>query len=209
MYFRPAELREVGMQIVISHRSGGMCDTLRLYSDLHETNELERDAQDVVGGSESLGHSNTRWDDPTLGEPVTFSNDNTDTNEYVEEYLDRLYHGEVANDEEGPADVAAELLSRSSADVTVVHVNGVHHLPVLTCDCRGSAQVSLDLSYHRLLLTTFTKLSTMFTMAVLNDFRLANLECKASAYQYWQRLWRMTKPLEPDQVVDRYKELLT
>jgi len=68
--------------------------------------------------------------------------------------------------------------------------------------------VSLDLAYQRFLPTTFTKLSTMFTMAVLDDFRLANLECKTSAYQYWQRLRRMTKPLEPDQVVDWYKELL-
>jgi len=186
MYFRPAELREVGMQIVISHRSGGLCDTLRLYSDLHETNEVERDAQDVVGGSESLGHGNNRRDDPTVGEPVTFSTDNTDTDEYVEEYVDRLYQGDIAEDEESPADDAGELPSRSSADVTVVHVNGVHHLPVLTCDCRGSDQVSLDLAYQRFLPTTFTKLSTMFTMAVLNDFRLANLKCKTSAYQYWQ-----------------------
>lgn len=208
MYFRPAELREVGMQIVIRHRSGGMCDTLKIYSNLHETNEVERDAQDMVGGGESLCHGNTRRDDPTVSEPVTFGTDNTDTEEYLEEYLDRLHRGEIADDEEGPADVAGELPSRSSGDVTVVHVNGVHHLPVLTCDCRGSDQVSLDLSYHRFLPTTMSKLSTMFTMAVLDDFRLANLECKASAYQYWQRLRRMTKPLEPDQVVDRYKELL-
>jgi len=39
----------------------------------------------------------------------------------------------------------------------------------------------LDLAYHRFLPTTFTKLSTMFTMAVLDDFRLANLECKILA----------------------------
>jgi hypothetical protein len=193
---------------MIRHRSGGMCDTLKIYSNLHETNEVERDAQDVVGGVESLGHGNTRRDDPTVSEPVTFGTDNTDTEEYFEEYLDRLHRGEIADDEEGPADVAGELPSRSSGDVTVVHVNGVHHLPVLTCDCRGSDQVSLDLSYHCFLPTTMSKLSTMFTMAVLDDFWLANLECKASAYQYWQRLRRMTKPLEPDQVVDRYKELL-
>ena len=56
MYFCPGELREVGMQILISHRSGGMCDTLRLYSDRHETTEVERDVQDMVGGSASLGH---------------------------------------------------------------------------------------------------------------------------------------------------------
>jgi hypothetical protein len=45
-------------------------------------------------------------------------------------------------------------------------------------------------------------------MAVLDDFRLSNLECKTSAYQFWQRLRRMTNPTAPFKVVDRYKETL-
>ena len=73
------------------------------------------------------------------------------------------------------------------------HVNGFHHLPVVMCACRGRDNLPIDLLYSRLVLTTFTRIHTLFTTMVLDAFRLANLELKASAYQYFQLLRRLTE----------------
>jgi hypothetical protein len=237
-----------------------MCDTLKMYSDLHEVSQLEKDNEDAAGGKGRSGgrsaddiegraggnreradmmweqadgiggraediRDDRMWEQADDGgraddiidaaednwtpaggpdEGVDFENDDK-----FEEYMDRLYRGGAEDeDEDEDYDDFEVLAGNYTGDVCIVHVNGVHHLPVLTCGCRGQEQVALDMAHSRFLPTSFSRLSTMFTMAVLDDFRLANLECKASGYQYWQRLRRMTRPLGPDQVVDRYKELL-
>ena len=55
--------------------------------------------------------------------------------------------------------------------------------------------------------TSFERYKTIFTHGVLDDFRLTNLECKASAYQYFQKIRRQTSPMSPDSVPNLYHEL--
>ncbi|KAG6906068.1 hypothetical protein DXG01_016055 [Tephrocybe rancida] len=74
--------------------------------------------------------------------------------------------------------------------VRIIHLNGVHHIPVLRCGCHGDASIAADLVAGGLIPTSFKCFRTFFTMSVLDDFRLANLECKSSAYQYWNKLSR-------------------
>ncbi|GLB38151.1 hypothetical protein LshimejAT787_0500160 [Lyophyllum shimeji] len=78
--------------------------------------------------------------------------------------------------------------------VRIVHLNGVHYLPLLHCLCGGEERLHVDLSQARLIPTSFTRIKTLFTCAVLDDYRLSNLEMKASAYQYWQKIVRITSP---------------
>jgi hypothetical protein len=91
--------------------------------------------------------------------------------------------------------------------VRVVHVNGIHHLALVTCECHGQGILPLDLMACRLVPTTFNRVRTLFTTLVLDHFRLSNLEIKASAYQYFQLLRRMTRPTAPTQVPNLYHEL--
>ncbi|KAF9471119.1 hypothetical protein BDN70DRAFT_820446, partial [Pholiota conissans] len=91
--------------------------------------------------------------------------------------------------------------------VCVVHTNGVHDICLVYCTCQGIDEANADLLHSRLLPTSFTQYSTLFTTFVLDDFRLANLECKASAYQYFQTLRRKSNPTNPAGVPDRYREL--
>ena len=63
--------------------------------------------------------------------------------------------------------------------VWVIHTNGVHHMALLTCACQGADAVHADLAYSKLILASFTTYQTLFTVNVLDDFRLTNLECKA------------------------------
>lgn len=86
--------------------------------------------------------------------------------------------------------------------VRVVHVNGIHHLPILGCACHGEQQFAFDLVAAGLLPSSFTKIRTLFTSAILDHFRLANLELKASAYQYYSLLRRITSATAPSSVVN-------
>jgi hypothetical protein len=91
--------------------------------------------------------------------------------------------------------------------VRVVHTNGIHHIGLVYCTCRGIETTHADLMAAGLVPTSFSRYKTMFTHSVLDDFRMSNLECKASAYQYFQKLRRQTSPMSPDSVPNLYHEL--
>ncbi|KAG5633151.1 hypothetical protein H0H81_010451, partial [Sphagnurus paluster] len=76
--------------------------------------------------------------------------------------------------------------------VRVIHTNGMHYLPLVYCACQGHEIIPIDLMHARLVPTSFVYYRTIFTAAALDDFRLTNLECKASAFQYWEKLQRST-----------------
>jgi len=92
--------------------------------------------------------------------------------------------------------------------VTVVDVSGIHHLPVVFCSC-DTRDSEIDIAYLRMGLfpASFDIIKTLFTFDVLQDFRASNLECKTSAYQYYQKLRRLTCPAFPTAVLNRYREL--
>ncbi|KAF9470934.1 hypothetical protein BDN70DRAFT_820674, partial [Pholiota conissans] len=92
--------------------------------------------------------------------------------------------------------------------VCVVHTNGLHDICLVYCTCQGIENGHADLMFNRFVPSTFDKYSTLFTTAVLDDFRMANLEMKASTYQYFQALRRKTNPTNPMAVPSRYRELL-
>jgi hypothetical protein len=66
-----------------------------------------------------------------------------------------------------------------------VHMNGIHHPATVTCHCQEEHQIPLDLVASHLLPTSFTKIWTLFTVQVLDYFRLCNLDLKTSAYQFY------------------------
>jgi hypothetical protein len=75
----------------------------------------------------------------------------------------------------------------------IVHINGIHHLAVVSCTCKGEHQLPIDFVHSGFIPSTFLKIRTVFTTKVLDIFRLSNLELKASAYQYFQLLQRLTE----------------
>jgi hypothetical protein len=91
--------------------------------------------------------------------------------------------------------------------VRVVHTNGIHHIALVCCTCRGHDNIASDLFYARLVPASFARIRTIFTTAVLDHFRLCNLEMRSSAYQFYQMLRRVTMPMNPASVVNLYHEL--
>lgn len=90
--------------------------------------------------------------------------------------------------------------------VRIAHTNGIHHLGVVTCSCRGVDDLPVDLMYSRLIPSSFTVIRTLFTTMALDTFRLANLEMKASAYSYFQFIHRLTSKTTSN-VPDLYPDL--
>jgi len=174
---------------------------------LHEDVQIVEDEKQLAGGLEDTGIGSVESD---LGNSAPRIPDDEDETGF-EEYMQTLYeeakvdNGDVAN----LGGVGAGGATKDGAGTCcIVHTNGIHHLQMVTCGCQGPDDVYLDLMNARFLPTSFSRISTVFTTAVLDDFRLSNLECKVSAYQYWQRLSRLTNPLNPANVSNRYKELL-
>lgn len=90
--------------------------------------------------------------------------------------------------------------------VRVVHSNGIHHLAMVSCHCQGADSIPLDLVACRLLPASFVRIRTLFTTSLMDYFRLCNLELKASAYQFYQLIRRMTRVIGHAEIVNLYHE---
>ena len=77
---------------------------------------------------------------------------------------------------------------------------------MVTCVCHGSELLPMDLVACRLVPASFVNIRTLFSVQLLDLFRLCNLELKASAYQFYQLLRRLTRPMDPAAVIDLYNE---
>jgi len=90
--------------------------------------------------------------------------------------------------------------------VRVVHTNGIHNIAMISCECRGHDLLPSDLIAARLLPASFERIRTLFSVQLLDYFRLSNLELKATAYQFYHLLKRLTNPMDPATVVNLYRE---
>ena len=91
--------------------------------------------------------------------------------------------------------------------VTIVDMSGVHYLPVVPCDCQGAPDEYEQYLKCNLFPSSFQQICTAFTLEVLKDFHMLNLECKTSAYQYYSKLCRITCPVFPKLVINQYHKL--
>ena len=90
--------------------------------------------------------------------------------------------------------------------VRIVHTNGLHHLAMVSCGCRGAERRPRDLIASRLLPASFQNIRTLFSTQLLDFFRLCNLELKASAYSFYHLFRRLTMPMAPAEVANLYNE---
>jgi len=90
--------------------------------------------------------------------------------------------------------------------VRIVHTNGLHHLAMVSCRCRGAELLPCDLIASRLVPASFQNIRTLFSAQLLDFFCLCNLELKASAYSFYHLLRRLTMPMAPAEVADLYNE---
>jgi hypothetical protein len=223
-YYRPADLSEVGTYLLIRHYTGdALCETLIDSCNLLDSAETTKDRHE----QEML-----RIHDPVpVPLPVPEPEFNMDDIRDADFDLDGDFNMDIDDDGEdlGDGDEEKEDLpdipfprrTGAGADAgvnparaagvynnvcRVVHTNGLHHITIVRCTCHGDDVLPLDLFASQLLPASLIRIQTIFTAQVLDLFRLSNLELKASAYQFYQLLRRLTNPMAPADVINLYRE---
>ena len=259
-FYRPAELWEVGIYLLIRHFTGTpICESLKAQKDFLELIEGRKDEaeQEILQSSVLKENIPTALDDfsgPNKNTPSAFDQSSgpkeltpsaLNSSESLDEFM--RYFNELRNDdinaEENPIaeeeefeveddhvesdidppivnhympeDLMAEnnnCIGTPSAQrvigsyIRVIHSNGIHNIAMISCECRGHDMLASDLVASRLLPASFGRIRTLFSVQVLDQFRLCNLELKASAYHYYRLLQRLTNPMNPSEVIDLYRE---
>ncbi|KAH9008300.1 hypothetical protein EDB85DRAFT_2164631 [Lactarius pseudohatsudake] len=91
---------------------------------------------------------------------------------------------------------------------TVVDRGGIFDMEVVFCICSELDNTDEQLLQAGLFPATFKQIETLFTFSVLEDFLVDNLECKTTAQQFYAKLQNMTSKMFPNNVPNRYKQLL-
>jgi hypothetical protein len=81
--------------------------------------------------------------------------------------------------------------------VTIIDKSGIHRLAIQQCRCFGQPPTHHQLMKISLYPATQTSPRTVFTLAVLDDFRLMNLECKVTVNSVFKYLRRISNPVFP------------
>lgn len=85
--------------------------------------------------------------------------------------------------------------------LVLVDRSGVHQLAVRWCQCKGSHPQDIQLLQSGLFPASFGRIRTAFTFKVLDDFLVDNLECKTTAFNFYNKLRRITSKVFPHKVV--------
>lgn len=205
-FYRPAELREVGTYVLVRHHTGEpICDTLARWQEILDSAEITNDAieQDQL---RQLIHMPEPEPDPGPGPEPDFADQPDISNMDDEELGDEEEFDEYFNDVTGSGADPALASATIGSLHRFIHTNGLHHIAMVSCQCHGEDFLPLDLFAAHLLPASLKRIRTLFTAQVLDHFRLCNLELKASAYQFYQLLRRLTRPMAPAEVLNLYRE---
>jgi hypothetical protein len=223
-FFRSAGLWEVGSYLLVQHHTGeAICETLKQCChhlekteenrDKVEQDQLHRYAQ--MPGPAPVPDQNFEDYDIDIDHPNVGEDDLNDVDDCDEEDCDEEDEPEIENSYLHTADAGSGSGSGFSSPfsfgslgtyIRVVHSNGLHHIAMINCLCHGEDVLPLDLFASQLLPASLKRIKTLFTAQVLDTFRLSNLELKASAYQFYQLLRRLTNPIAPGEVINLYRE---
>jgi ferredoxin len=94
-----------------------------------------------------------------------------------------------------------------TSNMTIIAANGIHELQVQQCMC-VDLPVFDQLMKLRLFPATFDRPATAFTFEVLDQYLADYSICKTTAYSFYEKLRHITDPLAPNDLPDRYRELM-
>lgn len=200
LYFQDASLWEVGVRLCVGHM-GENCPSQETLLEACSSLEAIKDKADVPNAQFQQPQ---RHDDPDYA-----GDDDPEDPDYVDNDPDD------PNWEDVPASQTDPLRTPTptSDELDIEHLlladaSGLISLPTIWCACEAAAEHNLDedLLDLQLFPVSYNKIKTVFTFRCLDDYRLSNLECKTTAYQYFQKLRRLTNPALPQSVPNRYNE---
>ncbi|KAF5375506.1 hypothetical protein D9615_009182 [Tricholomella constricta] len=93
-------------------------------------------------------------------------------------------------------------------DFVVVHVNGIHEVALDFCDCQTAQLHFIQLLRFRWFPATVTQPKSAATFSVLKHFHLLTFESKASSFEFYNALARLTDNVGVDKVKDHYSAFM-
>lgn len=88
----------------------------------------------------------------------------------------------------------------ASRELTIVHLNGYHTLPVYFCHCFDAEAEYIQLVQASLFPATITQPETAFTFGLLDEYDQHVLSSKKPSYDYHDALVKLTNPVAPQNV---------
>jgi hypothetical protein len=180
-YFEPAWTCQVGVEIHLGHR-GNPCPS----------RNWSRNANPTGPAAPSAAAA-----DFNVAAADNFNNAAADN---FEDHVDRDHSDDGAdddvdwvdeNDDDDSSDYGLPKLKGEDVCV-VVDKSGVHRLRVRPCICPGHSPLDLQYLDMGLFPASLRRIRTAFTFALLDDFRMDNLECKTAGLNYYNKLRRIT-----------------
>lgn len=110
---------------------------------------------------------------------------------------------------DGPKGNARKIDSHGNTILVLVDVSGVHNIGIRWCRCTMCDPQWLQLLKMGLYATSFIRPRTAFTFHALDDYLIANKECKTTAMNYYSKLRRLTSYTFPHLVTVRNFALFT
>ncbi|KAF5384117.1 hypothetical protein D9615_003278 [Tricholomella constricta] len=93
-------------------------------------------------------------------------------------------------------------------DFVVVHVNGVHEVAVDFCNCETAQLSFVQLLCHHWYPATVSQPKSAATFAVLKHFHLLTFESKASCFEFYHALTRLSDNTGIIKIKDRYSAFM-
>ncbi|KAF9462998.1 hypothetical protein BDZ94DRAFT_1259836 [Collybia nuda] len=93
-------------------------------------------------------------------------------------------------------------------DFVIVHINGIHNVSVDFCDCETAQLPFIQLLRYRWFPATVGNPKSAATFLVLKHFHILTFESKASCFEFYHTLTRLTDNTETEGTKDRYSAFL-
>ncbi|KAF8816373.1 hypothetical protein BYT27DRAFT_7221526 [Phlegmacium glaucopus] len=184
-FFQDAGLWEVGVRLSVGHM-GEKCPSQGVLLEACRDLEARKDREDT------LATENLLCDHPNCSH-----------------MKDPEWH-DIPMLQTGPVPLRTPTPTMDDLDIEhilIVDASGLISLPAIWCACLEKAEeAGRPDDAEQMLAASYEKIKTVFSFHCLDDYRLSNLECKTSAYQYYQKLRRLTNPAFPHSVPNRYNE---
>ena len=209
-FFQDAWLWEVGVRIHLGHQ-GLECPSQTILLDACKVNEQNKDEKDQLLATQ-YSFSPVPLHSKQPQRPPVCIPDLPDPNS---DQTAKANNQDDQNWEDIPSSAFAWVPLQTLTPIRDDHDNeflliidstALLSLPVVLCSCPNANpadELLLDLD---LLPASYGHIRTAFTFSCLDDYWSSNLECKTSAYQYYQELQWLTNPAFPQTVPNRYNE---
>jgi len=201
-YFAERNMWEVGTRLFLGHK-GQCCPNVNLAKMAADELVLDRADQRTAAG-EDQPHT-----EGMQGPPGSAARSGWLYEEEIEEDNDddNIAWEDVTDQSTLFGQSPPKRDAQDNPFLLIVDASQLLSLPVVYCGCDDIDDQDLQFLDLLCFPASFKEPRTLFTFRCLDDFRLSNLECKTSAYQYFQRLRRLTNPAFPNSVPNRYAEL--